>query len=291
MSKTSIAVTISLTFAILIGAGWALASCTKINAGHVGVSVKKCGGGGVSDAPIPTGYYWRSLFCEDVVEYPTSLQTLILSDSDSDKSNDSITVNSIEGLPIAVEISLSFTIQPNKVPAIYQKYRAPIGQITNVFIRQTIRESLQIEFAKYTAEQIYAEKKEIVRGEAQKFLTSRLGPEGFLVSQFTLNDVRVPQQVKDAINAKVAMTQDAQKAEAAVRKTRAEAEQRKAQAEGEAAALRTKADAEAYYNQTVSKSLTREFVDYQAQQRWDGKLPQVTSGGATPFISIPVGGK
>lgn len=291
MSKTSIAVTVSLVLAILIGAGWALSSCTKINAGHVGVSVKKCGGGGVAEAPIPTGYYWRSLFCEDVVEYPTSLQTIILADNDSDKDNNSITVNSIEGLPIAVDISLSFTIQPNKVPAIYQKYRASIGQITGVFIRQTIREGLQIEFAKYTAEQIYAEKKEIVRGEAQKFLTARLGPEGFVVSQFTLNDVRVPQQVKEAINAKVAMTQDAQKAEAAVRKTRAEAEQRKAQAEGEAAALRTKADAEAYYNQTVSKSLTREFVDYQAQQRWDGKLPQVTSGGATPFISIPVGGK
>ncbi len=291
MSKLQITVLVSVVIAILVGSGAALKSCTRIDAGHVGVAIKKCSGGGVDKTPIPTGYYWKSLFCEDVIEYPTSLQTIILADNDSDKDNNSITVNSIEGLPIAVDVSLSFTLQPNMVPAIYQKYRASINQITGVFIRQTMREGMQIEFAKYTAEQIYAEKKEIVRGEAQKFLTHRLGPEGFIVSQFTLNDVRVPQQVKDAINAKVAMTQDAQKAEAAVRKTRAEAEQRKAAAEGEAAALRTKADAEAYYNQTVAKSLSKEFVDFQAQQRWDGKLPQVTSGNSTPFISIPVGTK
>ena len=52
-----------------------------IHPGHVGVSVKKCGGGGVSSNPIPTGYYWRSLFCEDVVEYPTNVQTLVLAKS------------------------------------------------------------------------------------------------------------------------------------------------------------------------------------------------------------------
>jgi hypothetical protein len=47
----------------------AFAKLTTIHPGHVGVSVQKCGGGGgVSPDPIPTGYYWRSLFCEEVVE-------------------------------------------------------------------------------------------------------------------------------------------------------------------------------------------------------------------------------
>ena len=55
---------------VLISGILLAASLTTIHPGHVGVSVKKCGGGGVSSNPIPTGYYWRSLFCEDVVEYP-----------------------------------------------------------------------------------------------------------------------------------------------------------------------------------------------------------------------------
>jgi regulator of protease activity HflC (stomatin/prohibitin superfamily) len=271
---------------LLGGIIFSVQSCTHINAGHVGVSVKKCGGGGVDDNPIPTGYHWRNPFCEDVIEYPTSLQTIILADGDSDKSNDGITVNSIEGLPITVDVSLSLTLEAAKVPAIYKKYRSGIERIISSFIRQTIREALQIQFAKWTAEEIYAQKKEIIRGEAQKFLTDRLTIEGFVLSQFTLNDVRVPKQVTDAINAKVAMTQEAQKAEAEVRKTEAIAKQTRAAATGNADALRLRADAEAYYNQTVAKSLTPEFVLYQAQQKWNGQLPQFNGGGVVPFVQL-----
>lgn len=290
MSALRITVLTGVAIALLAGLISGLRSCTKINPGHVGVSVKKCGGGGVSADPIPTGYYFRSLLCEDVIEYPTNLQTIVLADGDSDKTKDGITVNSVEGLPITVDVSLSFTLQPSKVPALYTRYRSTIDKIAATFVRQTVREGLQAEFAKYTAEAIYAEKKELVRGAAQDFLIKRLQPEGFEISQFTLNDVRVPQQVVQAINAKVAMTQDAQKAEAAVRKTKAEAEQRKAAAQGEADALRTKADAEAYYNVTVAKSITDPFLHYKAQERWDGKLPQFTGGGPVPFIQVP-GGK
>src|ERR1043165_5960305 len=86
---------------VVIGGLLILASLSTIHPGHVGVSVKKCGGGGGSSNPIPTGYYWRSLFCEDVVEYPTSVQTLVLSRSPHEgrSVDESITVTSSEGLP------------------------------------------------------------------------------------------------------------------------------------------------------------------------------------------------
>lgn len=287
-----------LTLALLVFlgvciVGLASVSCTQIDPGHVGVSVDKCRGGGVNQHPIPTGYYWKSIFCEDVIEYPTNLQTIVLTKSPAEgsKSDDSITVTSSEGLPISVDVSLSFTLDPNKVPTIYTKYRAAIKDITHTFIRQTVREGLQATFAKYTAEQLYSDKKEPARAEIQAFLTEKLGVEGFVVSQYTMNELRVPTQVTEAINAKVAMTQEAQKAEAAVRRTKAEAEQRKAQAEGEASALRLKADAEAYYNQTVAKSLTPEYITYKSLEKWDGQLPQVNGGGSVPFIQIPMGAK
>lgn len=289
MSNKTIGILGTLGLVALLALGYCGMSCTKIDAGRVGVSVKKCSGGGVDPTPIPTGYYMRSVFCEDVFEYPTSLQTIVLAETGSDKSHSSILVNSREGLPINVDVSLSFTLTPTKVPALYTKFRSEIETITSTFVRQTVRESLQIEFAKYTAEEIYAEKKEIVREAAQKFLTAKLSPDGFEISQFTLNDVRVPPQVRQAIDAKVAMTQEAQKAEAEVRKTEALAKQRIAQAQGEADALRLKADAEAYYNTTVAKSITDTYLNYKAQEKWDGKLPQFSGGGAVPFISIPAG--
>jgi hypothetical protein len=52
----------------------------------------------------------------------------------------------------------------------------------------------------------------------QAFLTERLAVDGFIVQQFTLNEIRVPEQVVTAINAKVAMTQEALKAKSGDRR-------------------------------------------------------------------------
>jgi regulator of protease activity HflC (stomatin/prohibitin superfamily) len=274
---------------VVIGGLLMVASLTTIHPGHVGVSVKKCGGGGVSSDPIPTGYYWRSLFCEDVVEYPTNVQTLVLSKSphEGQAIDESITVTSSEGLPVNLDVSLSFTLDPSKVPAIYTKYRNDITVIAHNFIRQTIREGLQSNFAQFTAEQLYSTKREESRVEVQGFITKRLGAEGFIIQQFTVNETRVPEAVVQAINAKVAMIQESQKAEAQVRKTEAEAKQRVAQAQGEADSKRLSADAEAYFNKTVAASITPEYVQYKALERWNGELPQMMGGsGAVPFVNL-----
>ena len=273
---------------VVIGGLLMVASLTTIHPGHVGVSVKKCGGGGVSSDPIPTGYYWRSLFCEDVVEYPTNVQTLVLSKSphEGQAIDESITVTSSEGLPVNLDVSLSFTLDPSKVPAIYTKYRNDIIVIAHNFIRQTVREGLQSNFAQFTAEQLYSTKREESRVEVQGFITKRLGAEGFIIQQFTVNETRVPEAVVQAINAKVAMIQESQKAEAQVRKTEAEAKQRVAQAQGEAEAKKLSADAEAYFNKTVAASITPEYVQYKALEKWNGELPQMLGSGAVPFVNL-----
>ena len=290
MSTRSWLIIMALILSLSFGSSWAACSCTRIDPGHVGVSVKKCGGGGVDKEPIPTGYYWRQVICEDVREYPTNLRTIVLSQGREGKDDTtpdrSITVSSSEGLPINADVSLSFTLDPSKVPALYQKYRAEIDQIAATYVRQTVREGMQKSFAKYSAEALYGEQKEQTRAEIQAFLAEQLGGDGFMVSQFTVNEIRVPKQVTDAINAKVAMTQEAQRAEAEVRKTQAVAKQVEAAAEGTSRALRMRADAEAYYNQTVARSLTPEFVAYKAQEKWNGALPQFTGGGPVPFVQV-----
>lgn len=289
MGPKAIAASVLFGLFLIVGAVYGFASCVNIPPGHVGVLIRKCDGGGVDKTPLTTGYHHKSVFCEEIDEYPTNLQTIVLTKStkEGSENDDSITVTSHEGLPINVDVSMSFTLEAAKVPAIYEKYRSDITKIAHTYVRQTLREGLQLTFAKYTAEELYSDKKEVARAEVQQYLVSRLKDEGFDISQFTINETRVPHQVTEAINAKVAMTQEAQKAEAEVRKTRALAEQRKAQAEGEAAAMRLKADAEAYFNLTVAKSITPEFVQYKALEKWSGTLPSVTAGNnAVPFINL-----
>ena len=181
MSGKSIFTIVAVCVGMISGLWYTGCSLERINPGHVGVSVKKCGGEGVSKAPIPTGYYWRSVFCEAVHEYPTNLRTIVLSkdqEGGADAQPDrSITVSSSDGLPINVDVSLSFTLDATKVPALYQKYRADIDQIANTFLRQTIREGAQKSFANYSAESLYGPKKEQTRAEIQTFLTAQLATD------------------------------------------------------------------------------------------------------------------
>jgi regulator of protease activity HflC (stomatin/prohibitin superfamily) len=277
--------------------GISCAKLTVIDPGHVGVSVQRCrggGGSGVKPEPIPAGYYWRDLFCESVIEYPVSLQTIVLARAPTEGSvnDDSITVNSSEGMPINVDVSLSFTLDGSKVPLIYTKYRNDLDHIKHTFIRQTIREALQATYARYSAEQLYSDKREVSRAEAQQYLIEKLATDGFVITQFTINETRVPDQVRAAINDKVAMIQDAQKTEQETRKIRALAEQKVAAAEGEAKARRAMADAEAYYNKTVASSVTPALIQYRqlevqldAVKKWNGTMPQMT-GGALPFFNV-----
>lgn len=278
-----------LILGAIIGGAVACAKLETIEPGHVGVSVRKCSGGGVNPTPIPTGYYWRELFCEDVVEYPTNLQTLVLTNQEGEgnqRHDEAIIVTSAEGMPISVDISMSFTLDPAKVPALYAKFRQDVDHLKNTFLRQTIREALQATFAKYTAEQLYSDKREIARGEAQLFLTEKQIADGFIVQQFTINETRVPKQVTDAINSKVAMIQDAQRSEQEVRKKEAEAAQIVAAAKGNAEAQKLQADAQSYANKTISSSITPELVKYMNAQKWDGKLPTVTGGGTLPMVNV-----
>jgi regulator of protease activity HflC (stomatin/prohibitin superfamily) len=55
-------------------------------------------------------------------------------------------------------------------------------------------------------------------------------------------------------------------------------------AKAEAQKVLIEAQARAQANKIISQSLTPELVNYNAIQKWNGKLPQVT-GGSIPMIN------
>lgn len=284
MLRTKLLVVLAAALALLVVC--VVFFVTNVDPGHVGVRINKCSGGGVDELPLGIGYHWQGP-CTDIAKYPTFQQTLVLARSSAEGSarDESITVTSSEGLPINVDVSMSFTVEDARVPHIYRKFRRDLEHIESSFMRQTIREALQETFAKYTAQQLYSDKREIARAEVQGILTKRFVADGFNITQFTLNETRVPEAVTQAINSKVAMIQEAQRAEQEVRKTQAVARQRITEAEGEATSRKLRAEAEAYANERVARSLTPALVEYMKISKWDGKLPQVTGSG-TPLINL-----
>ena len=58
----------------------------------------------------------------------------------------------------------------------------------------------------------------------------------------------------------------------------------RARAQGEADATKIRAEAQAEANRQLAQSLTGDLIRYEQLQRWDGKLPVFSGGGATPLI-------
>lgn len=63
-------------------------------------------------------------------------------------------------------------------------------------------------------------------------------------------------------------------------KANAAAKEKEIQADAEAKAIKAVADAQAEANEKLAKSLTKELVEYQKVEKWDGKMPQVSGGNA-----------
>ncbi len=262
-------------------------SIILISPGHVGVLIHRSKGG-VDPKPMDVGFHFKWPILQEIEEYPIYMQTLVLTKSNREggEDNEEINVNSVEGQPIGCDVSLSFELDPLKVPALYSAFRSNIRLITHGFVKQTIRQSLQQVVGQTEVVNFIGKDKALVVKSTEEELQKRLGEYGFLIKQFTLNEVRAPETIVKAIEAKNAMAQEALRSQNELQKKQFEAQQRAIEAEGDAKAIMTRAQAEADANRLISNSITPTLVDYKRVDKWDGKLPQV-SGEATPFISLP----
>jgi regulator of protease activity HflC (stomatin/prohibitin superfamily) len=260
---------------------------TYVNPGYVGIVIHRVGGG-VDPRPLGPGLHLRNPLTTGIEEYPTYMQTLVLTRGTSDgaRANDEINVNSQEGQPVSLDVSMSFELEPTKVPALYQTFRTDIETIQHTYVKQAIRQALQEVVGGEQIADIIGPKKAEATGRAQALLERRLSPYGFAVKQFTINELRAPQSVIEAINAKNVMQQQALTAQNELQKRRFQAEGDSIQAAGRAKAILAEAGAQARANEMLAQSVTATLVQYEMAKKWNGQMPQV-SGGAMPMIQLP----
>jgi regulator of protease activity HflC (stomatin/prohibitin superfamily) len=263
-----------------------------VEPGHVGIVIHR-GGGGVDDTPLGPGLHVRNPLFTSIEEYPTYMQTIVLSKNtvEGSPNNDEINVNSVEGQPVSVDVSMSFEIDPTKVPSLYKTFRTDINTISHGFVKQAIRQSLQESMGSEEIAAMMGPKKAEVVSLAQGKLQKRLEPYGLQVMQFTINELRAPSAVMEAISLKNVMQQQALTAQNELQKNQFQAQGDSIKAAGRAKAILAEAEAQAKANELLSRSISGALVNYEMAKRWDGKMPQVT-GGAMPMFQLPgVGGK
>jgi prohibitin 2 len=259
---------------------------TYVSPGYVGIKIDKLAGG-VERTPLEPGIHFKAPFATEIEEYPVYMQTLVLTRSVGEGStgNDEINVNSIEGQPISMDVSLSFELDPTKTPRLYTTFRTDILSIQHGYMKQAIRQVLQEVVGSEEIAAILGPKKAETVARAQRMLTDRLSVYGFMVKQFTVNEIRAPQAVMEAINTKNVMQQQALTAQNELQKNTFQAQGDSIKAAGRAMAILGEARAQAEANRLLSESITPTLVQYEMTKKWNGQMPQVT-GGATPLLQL-----
>lgn len=254
--------------------------CTLVDSGEVGIKFSRFGltdKGGLVAEPV-SGFVFYNPIKTAVFKYPVYIQRA---------DYKAFTVTSKDAAVFAMDPMLAYQISRDRAADIFAKYRKPIEDIQAGYIRTCVYDAYRITANTYTSDELMANRAKF-EAEVRAMLDKSLGEEGFYVSEFT-SQITPPSSLSKAIEAKNEAIQEALKAENLIKQAEANAKIAVAKAEGEAKAMKVRADAEAYYNRTISASLTDKIIATDWIDKWDGKLPSVQGGGNNMMPVINLG--
>jgi len=175
-----------------------------------------------------------------------------------------------------VEVAYALTLYPD--PAMIGKIYSQFGTAwKQKVIKQTIQSSIKDVTGQFIADDLVS-KREEARTEAFIEIQAALKERNIEVTRLDITNLDFDDAYEKAVEAKVVAVQRAIEAKNRTEQIKEEAKQKIEQANADAEAMRIK---------TRALSENKSLVDYEAVQKWDGKLPQYMLGnGSLPFIHL-----
>jgi len=264
------------------------AACSKVPAGNVGVKFDLYGGDkGVTGEVVGPGKYWMG-WNEEMYIFPTFTQNYVWTAGDDTGSptDESISFQDRDGTVFNADIGISYSVRGDMADKVFEKYRRGVDEITDVYLRNMVRDALNSETSKMEGSVIYGNGKEELMNRVTERIRSQVAQLGLEVEKiYWIGAMRLPSNIVTAINLKIEATQKAQQRENELQTAAAQAEIDRTKAQGEADAVLINAKAQAEANRLLAQSVTQTLVDYKALERWNGQLP-TTTGGVVPFLNI-----
>lgn len=269
-----------IAFALMAsGCSW-----EKVPAGNVGVKVYNLGSDKGDIEIVGVGRQFLGINT-DLYLFPTFTQNYTWTKArDVDES---ISFQTVEGMSVNGDFGISYSIDPDKIESIFKKYRKGVDEITDVFLRNMVRDSLNRRGAVLTVESVYGKGKSDLIDAVQKDVSEQVKEVGINIEKFYLvGELRLPPTVLAALNKKVESTQMAQQRENEIAQSKAEAEKEIASARGKAESMLAVAKAEAESMRVKGEALRSnpELIQLQAIERWNGVMPVIQGSGAVPII-------
>lgn len=256
-------------------------SPAKVPVGNTAVIVNMMGDNkGVSPTEAGVGWKWLT-WNEELFLFPTFNQNFNITGI---KGQDK------DGMVVGLPLGVTLRAAEGSAPILYKTYRKSMDEIIGVNVPQVVRDAVNAESSKVTAETMYGPSKEDFIKRIQVRVQEHFNTRGIIVENLYLNgQIDLPGPVVAALNRKIEATQKAQQRENELRQTQAEAAKEVAAAEGAKAAaiLRAEGEAQALSIKGAALRSNPGVVELNAIEKWDGKLPTVTAGNnALPFINI-----
>mgnify|MGYP002352429856 CR=1 FL=1 len=261
--------------------GLLVTACSRVPAGNVGVKVYLYGGDkGVDTEVLTPGRYWIG-WNEELHLFPTFTQTVTWSEQES------ISFQTREGLSVNADVGLSYSVNPDSISLIFQKYRKGISEITDLYLRNMIRDALVDAASRLTIETVYGEGKGELIKKAEEVVRKQVTPLGINIERiYWVGDIRLPETIRAALNAKMEAQQKAMQRQNEIIRAQADAQIKIEEAKGVAESIRLQAISQAEANRILTESLNSDLIAYNAIQKWDGILPKITGNGAIPMLQL-----
>jgi prohibitin 2 len=220
-----------LAFGILGAAG----GCATVGPGHVAVLWRA--GNGTQSSLYGEGAYsiapWNDMYVYDLR---------------SMNHNEVLDVLAMNGLSIKLDASVRYHLNPGEVVAL-QKEIGP-GYYQTI-IEPVLRSEARRVFGRYTPEEIYSTKRDLIEREIREGLRSKIEGKHIALEAVLIRNVELPDAISHAIDQKLAVQQDVLKMKYVIEVAQAVAQQRRIEAQGVAD-----------YNQIVSASLTSPMLEF-----------------------------
>ncbi|MCX6786057.1 MAG: prohibitin family protein [Candidatus Komeilibacteria bacterium] len=242
-------------------------SIYQIPAGHVGVLYEFGSIQGQITEGLQSIAPWRSVQIANIQVQSHSFKQL--------------NAFSAETQDVFIDATLNIRVSPETIQDLYRR----VGpNWFDVIVSPRVMQNFKDEAVKYKSVDI-APNREGIRKAVSKRLETECSPYSIEVVDLLLNNIDFPMGFKAAIEKKQIATQNALEEEQKVAVQRHMAEQMAARANGYADSIMAVAQKQADANKQINSSLTGELIRWQAIQKWNGVLPQVT-GGAIPLLQL-----
>lgn len=215
---------------------------------------------------ITPGFYVKAPFIEHVDVFDVQTQ----------KEQTDATAASQDLQTVKAEVAINYNLDSTKLSDLYTR----IGDDYQYkVIDPAVQEVVKAVTAQYTAEELITKRADVT-SKIQSALSDKLGLSDIAVSSVSIINFDFSAQFNQAIEAKVTAEQNALAAKNKLDQVKYEAEQTVTTAQAQAEAIKIQA-------QAINSQGGADYVQLQAVQKWDGKLPtQMVPGSSVPFINV-----